>query len=188
MPQGRQGDARLIRPTNGTLVDQASARGIADVFHYVGVSIDGRPETHDRFRRRTGAFESALGALKLCRDAGAKVGVRDVDSNLATAVRTTVILAFAWLIVLVTRPQPLTTVSGRAWLFLVLSGLATGASWLCYFVALQLGQAAAVASLDRLSLVFTVFLAALILGEPLTPLRLLGAALVVGGVYLISAA
>jgi transporter family protein len=111
----------------------------------------------------------------------AKVGVQDVDSNLATAVRTTVVLVFAWLIVLITRPQPLGTVSPRAWLFLVLSGLATGASWLCYFRALKLGEASRVAPVDKLSVVFAIAFAALFLHEPLTWPKWVGGALIVGG-------
>ena len=74
----------------------------------------------------------------------AKVGVKDVDSNLATAIRTTVILAFAWLVAAMTNRQSLQTLTSRTWLFLTLSGLATGASWLCYFRALQLGEASKV--------------------------------------------
>jgi transporter family protein len=111
----------------------------------------------------------------------AKVGVQNVDSNLATAVRTTVILAFAWLIVLVTRPGPLSAVPGKAWLFLVLSGLATGASWLCYFRALQMGEASKVAPVDKLSVVFAIAFAALFLGEKLTWQHWVGGALIVGG-------
>src|SRR5690242_3133873 len=97
----------------------------------------------------------------------AKAGVKGVDSNLATAVRTTVILAFAWSVALVTTRQPLHAVAGRAWLFLVLSGLATGASWLCYFRALQLGQASRVAPIDKLSVVAAIALAAVFLHERL---------------------
>src|SRR5947209_6948421 len=80
----------------------------------------------------------------------AKIGVKDVDSNLATAVRTTVILVFAWLVASFTNRQPLQTITPRTWAFLALSGLATGASWLCYFRALQLGEASKVAPVDKL--------------------------------------
>ena len=111
----------------------------------------------------------------------AKVGVKDVDSNLATAVRTTVILCFAWAAALVSNRQPLGEVTGRAWLFLALSGLATGASWLCYFRALQLGEVAKVAPVDKLSVVVAMVLAALFLGEPLTWRHWLGGGLIVGG-------
>src|SRR5882724_5974106 len=78
----------------------------------------------------------------------AKVGVKDVDSNLATAIRTSVILVFAWLVAWMGNRQPLQSLTTRAWIFLALSGLATGASWLCYFRALQLGKASKVAPVD----------------------------------------
>jgi transporter family protein len=116
----------------------------------------------------------------------AKVGVRDVDSNLATAIRTVVILVFAWSIVLATRPQPVSAVPPRAWLFLVLSGLATGASWLCYFRALQLGDASRVAPVDKLSVVFAIAVAALFLHENVTWQHWLGGALIVSGTLVIA--
>src|ERR1700745_3148636 len=93
----------------------------------------------------------------------AKVGVQGVDSNLATAIRTVVIVAFAWLVPLNTNKQPLRSISGRTWLFLALSGLATGLSWLCYFRALQLGEASRVAPIDKLSVVFVAGFAVLFL-------------------------
>lgn len=98
----------------------------------------------------------------------AKVGVKDIDSNLATAIRTVVILVFAWSVALYRNDQQLSTVTPRTWLFLVLSGLATGASWLCYFRALQLGQVAKVAPIDKLSVVIAMILAAVFLQERLT--------------------
>jgi transporter family protein len=116
----------------------------------------------------------------------AKVGVREVDSNLATAIRTVVILVFAWSIVLIARPQPLSAVPPRTWLFLVLSGLATGASWLCYFRALQLGDASRVAPVDKLSVVFAIVLAALFLRENVTWQHWLGGALIVSGTIVIA--
>jgi transporter family protein len=116
----------------------------------------------------------------------AKVGVQDVDSNLATAIRTTVILVFAWAIALVTRAQALGEVSRKAWLFLVLSGLATGASWLCYFRALQLGQASRVAPVDKLSVVFAIAFAALFLHERLTWQHFVGGALIVAGAVVLA--
>src|ERR1700712_712634 len=112
----------------------------------------------------------------------AKVGVTGVDSNLATAIRTTVILTFAWAIALVTaRPAELFSLSNRTWLFLVLSGIATGLSWLCYFRALQLGQASPVAPIDKLSVVFVLVFAALFLKEPFTVRTGLGGLLIVAG-------
>lgn len=118
----------------------------------------------------------------------AKVGVKDVDSNLATAVRTSVIVAFAWLVALFTNKQPLQTVTARTWLFLALSGLATGASWLCYFRALQLGEASKVAPIDKLSVVVAMALAAIFLGESLSWLHWLGGALIVAGAVLLARA
>lgn len=111
----------------------------------------------------------------------AKVGVKDVDSSLATAIRTVVILVFAWSVALIRNDQPLSTVAPRTWLFLVLSGLATGASWLCYFRALQLGEVAKVAPIDKLSVVIAIALAAVFLHERLTWQNWVGGALIVGG-------
>jgi transporter family protein len=116
----------------------------------------------------------------------AKVGVRDVDSNLATAIRTVVILLFAWAIALATSEQPLGAIPTRAWLFLVLSGLATGLSWLCYFRALQLGDASKVAPVDKLSVVVAVAFAALFLHEELTWQHYLGGALIVSGAVVLA--
>lgn len=111
----------------------------------------------------------------------ARVGVQGVDSNLATAIRTVVILVFAWSVALYRNDQQLSTVTPRTWLFLVLSGLATGASWLCYFRALQLGQVSKVAPIDKLSVVFAILLAAAFLHERLTWQNWVGGALIVGG-------
>jgi transporter family protein len=116
----------------------------------------------------------------------AKVGVKDVDSNLATAIRTVVILVFAWAIALWRSEQSLAAIPTRAWVFLVLSGLATGASWLCYFRALQLGEAAKVAPVDKLSVVVAMMLAALILHEHLTWQHYLGGALIVSGTIIVA--
>lgn len=112
----------------------------------------------------------------------AKVGVTGVDSNLATAIRTTVILIFAWSIALVTtKPAVIVNFPGRTWLFLVLSGIATGLSWLCYFRALQLGDASRVAPIDKLSVVFVMVLAAIFLKEKMTAQHLIGGVLIVAG-------
>jgi transporter family protein len=111
----------------------------------------------------------------------AKVGVQDIDSNLATAIRTAVILVFAWAIALLRSPQSLGAVSPRTYLFLCLSGLATGASWLCYFRALQLGEASKVAPVDKLSVVVAMILAAVFLHEHLTWQHYLGGTLIVAG-------
>lgn len=112
----------------------------------------------------------------------AKVGVSQINSNLATAIRTVVILVIAWGIVFATQGQAqLGTLSRRTLVFLVLSGIATGLSWLCYFKALQLGKASLVAPVDKASLVMIVVLSALFLGEPLTWQSTLGSALIVAG-------
>ena len=116
----------------------------------------------------------------------AKVGVAGVDSNLATAVRTCVVLVFTWLMVWLNPGAGglsggLHGLSARNWTFLVLSGLATGLSWLCYFRALQLGQASRVAPVDKLSVVFAIALAALLLHERLTWQHWVGGSLIVAG-------
>jgi len=117
----------------------------------------------------------------------AKVGVAGVDSNLATAIRTTVILVFAWLVAFLTaKPADLGSLSGRTWLFLALSGVATGLSWLCYFRALQLGQASQVAPIDKLSVVFVLIFAALFLREPLTLRTGIGGLLIVAGAIVLA--
>jgi transporter family protein len=115
----------------------------------------------------------------------AKIGIEHVPSNLATAVRTAVVLLFAWTIVFARgEHQALRTVSGRSWLFLGLSGVATGLSWLAYFRALQMAPAARVAPIDKLSLALTIALAALVLGESVSWKLVLGAALMVAGALL----
>lgn len=118
----------------------------------------------------------------------AKVGIEGVDSNLATAVRTLVVLVMAWAIVLVTGVQGgLASISAKSWVFLVLSGLATGASWLCYYRALQLGQASLVVPIDKLSLVITLVLAVVLLREQLTVRGVVGAVLVtVGAIVMVT--
>jgi len=117
----------------------------------------------------------------------AKIGVTGIDSNLATAIRTTVVLAFAWGVALTTTPlAALTELSRRTWLFLTLSGLATGLSWLCYFHALQLGPASKVAPIDKLSVVFVLVFSATFLGEPLTWKTMIGGSLIAGGATLLA--
>ena len=117
----------------------------------------------------------------------AKVGVTGVDSNLATAVRTTVILFFAWGIAsITTKPALVLEFSGRTWLFLSLSGIATGLSWLCYFRALQLGDASRVAPVDKLGVVFVIILAAIFLKEKITPQHLVGGLLIVAGAVVLA--
>lgn len=115
----------------------------------------------------------------------AKIGVRDIPSNLATAIRTLVILLFSWGIVLARGESAgLRAIKGRSLVFLILSGLATGVSWLAYYRALQLAPASRVAPIDKLSLPITVVLAALVLAEPISMRLGLGIALMVVGALL----
>lgn len=115
----------------------------------------------------------------------AKIGIDGVNSNLATAIRTFVVLIMSWGMVFLTNAQSgLLEISRRSWLFLILSGLATGASWLCYYKALQMGEASRVVPIDKLSVVFTMVLAALILREQFTPKSILGCVLIGAGTLL----
>src|ERR1700687_1307646 len=98
----------------------------------------------------------------------AKVGVQQIDSNLATAIRTVVILLFAWAIALATRNQPFSAIGKRTWIFLILSGIATSLSWLCYFRALQLGEASQVAPVDTLSVGIATLRAVMFVHERVT--------------------
>jgi transporter family protein len=117
----------------------------------------------------------------------AKIGVEQVESNLATAIRTTVILVLTWAIALACAPSgALVVPSRRTLLFLALSGIATGLSWLCYFRALQLGEASRVAPIDKLSVVFVIVLALLFLREPLTWQKAVGGMLIVAGSLVIA--
>ena len=109
----------------------------------------------------------------------AKVGIDGVNSNLATAIRTVVVVVMAWGMVFLTNAQGgIMDVSKRSWLFLILSGLATGASWLCYYKALQIGEASKVVPVDKLSVVITLVLAFLFLHEKFTPKSLIGCILI----------
>lgn len=109
----------------------------------------------------------------------AKVGIEGVNSNLATALRTIVVLAMAWGMVFLTNAQNgIAEISKRSWLFLVLSGLATGVSWLCYYKALQLGDASKVVPIDKLSVVITLILAFVFLHEQFTTKSLIGCILI----------
>ena len=112
----------------------------------------------------------------------AKIGVEGVNSTLATAIRTVVVLAMSWGMVFRTGAQGgVSSISHRSWLFLILSGLATGASWLCYYYALQVGQASKVVPIDKLSVVITLALAFVFLHEPFTAKSLVGCALITAG-------
>ncbi len=119
----------------------------------------------------------------------AKLGVAGVDSNLATAIRTSVVVVFAWSIALAFGSHRLThAIAPRTWLFLVLSGLATGLSWLCYFRALQLGPASRVAPVDKLSVVLVILLAWPVLGEAITGPKLIGGILIAAGAVVLALA
>ena len=112
----------------------------------------------------------------------AKVGISGVNSNLATAIRTTVVLVMAWGMVFLTNTQGgISGIGRKSWLFLILSGLATGASWLCYYRALQVGEASKVVPIDKLSVVFTLILAFVFLHEKFTVKSLLGCVLIGAG-------
>lgn len=115
----------------------------------------------------------------------AKVGINGVNSNLATALRTVVVLVMAWGMVFVTNAQGgITDISRKSWVFLILSGLATGASWLCYYCALQIGEASRVVPVDKLSVVITLVLAFVFLHEKFTVHSLIGCILIGAGTLL----
>ena len=112
----------------------------------------------------------------------AKVGIKDVDSNLATAIRTCAVIVMAWLMVFITGAQSgLADVSRKSWIFLILSGLATGASWLCYYRAIKLGEVSKVVPIDKLSVVLTLVLAFIFLKEEFTAKSIIGCALLAAG-------
>ena len=126
------------------------------------------------------AFFAALTAIL------AKIGIKDVNSNLATAIRTIVILLFAWSIVFAQGTfKDISSISRYSLLFLVLSGLATGLSWLFYFRALQLGQASQVAPIDKLSLALTIILSVIILKEKITVSAIIGTLLMIAGAIIV---
>jgi transporter family protein len=117
----------------------------------------------------------------------AKLGIKGVDSNVATAVRTSVVVVFTWLLAFLARkPDSFQAFSHRTWVFLVLSGLATGLSWLCYFHALQVGPASRVAPIDKLSVALVILSGALFLGERLTWAKGMGGLLIVAGAIVIA--
>ena len=112
----------------------------------------------------------------------AKVGIDGVNSNLATAIRTVVVVIMAWGMVFLTHAQSgLKEIGNKSWIFLILSGLATGASWLCYYKALQIGEASKVVPVDKLSVVFTLILAFVFLHEQFTAKSLIGCVLIGAG-------
>ena len=115
----------------------------------------------------------------------AKIGISGVNSTLATAIRTAVVLAMSWGMVFITNTQGgIAQIGRRSWVFLILSGLATGASWLCYYQALQTGPASKFVPIDKLSIVITMVLAAVVLREPFTVKSVIGCVLIAGGTLL----
>jgi len=114
----------------------------------------------------------------------AKIGIEGVNSNLATAIRTVVVVVMAWGMVFVTNAEAgLSEISRKSWYFLILSGLATGGSWLCYFKALQMGEATKVVPIDKLRIVITVIMAVVFLHEQLTLKTIIGCALITIGTF-----
>lgn len=117
----------------------------------------------------------------------AKVGIENVNSNLATAIRTVVVLLMSWAMVFITNTQSgITEISKKSWAFLIFSGLATGASWLCYYKALQMGEASKVVPIDKLSVVLTLILAFVFLHEKFTPKSLIGCVLIAAGTLIMA--
>ena len=117
----------------------------------------------------------------------AKVGVAGIDSNLATAIRTTVVFVFAWAVAIgFEKHHAITLIDRRSWIFLILSGMCTGLSWLCYFRALQMGPASSVAPVDKLSVVLIIIFGWIFLGEHLTVLKALGGSLITAGAIIIA--
>ncbi len=116
----------------------------------------------------------------------AKIGIEGVNSNLATAIRTIVVVGMAWIMVFITHTQNgIFAISRKSWIFLILSGLATGASWMCYYKALQIGDASKVVPVDKLSVVITLVLAFIFLHEDFTIKSLAGCALIGAGTLLL---
>lgn len=112
----------------------------------------------------------------------AKIGIEGVNSNLATAIRTVVVVIMSWGMVFLTNAQGgISSISQKSWIFLILSGLATGASWLCYYKALQIGEASKVVPIDKLSIIFTIVLAVLVLHETVTTKAMVGCAFIAIG-------
>ena len=117
----------------------------------------------------------------------AKIGIEGVDSNLATAIRTVVVVGMAWIMVFLTHAKSgLSTIGERSWIFLTLSGLATGASWLCYYKALQMGEVSKVTPIDKLSVAITLILAFVFLHEQFTAKSAIGCILIGAGTLLMA--
>ena len=116
----------------------------------------------------------------------AKLGMEGINSNLGTAIRTVVVLVMAWAIVFATgKHTGISDITTRGWVFLVLSGLATGLSWICYFHALQIGEASKVVPIDKFSVVISMVLAFLVLGEKVTVTKVIGGVLIAAGTFVL---
>ena len=116
----------------------------------------------------------------------AKVGIEDVDSTLATAIRTVAVVGMSWLMVFITNTQSgISSISKKSWIFLILSGLATGASWLCYYKAIQMGDVSKVVPIDKLSVLFTLILAFIFLHEEFNVKSLIGSIVITAGTLFI---
>lgn len=116
----------------------------------------------------------------------AKIGIENINSNLGTAIRTVVVLIMAWGIVFATgKHQQIADISSRSWTFLILSGIATGLSWLCYFYALQIGEASKVVPVDKFSVVITMVMAFVFLGETVTMKTIIGGLLITAGTFVL---
>ena len=117
----------------------------------------------------------------------AKIGMNGINSNLATAIRTVVVLFMSWMIVFATgQNKQIGEITSKGWIFLIMSGLATGASWLCYYKALQIGEASKVAPVDKMSVVLTMLLAFVILKEQFTVKTAVGGLLITAGVLVLA--
>lgn len=117
----------------------------------------------------------------------AKIGMNGINSNLATAIRTVVVLFMSWMIVFATgQNKQIGEITSKGWIFLIMSGLATGASWLCYYKALQIGEASKVAPVDKMSVVLTIILAFVILKEQFTAKTAVGGLLITAGVLVLA--
>ena len=146
--------------------------------HAIGKSFDGDGIMWFVFALLSAVFAALTSIL-------AKIGIEGVNSNLATAIRTVVVVLMAWGMVFLTNAQAgISGIGKKSWLFLILSGLATGASWLCYYKALQMGEASKVVPVDKLSVVITLVLAFLFLHEKFTPKSIAGCILIGAGTLL----
>ena len=155
------------------------------IYPLIKVAFVGRKKRWEGFRYMWIVFALLSAIFAALTSILAKIGIEGVDSNLATAIRTVVVVGMAWIMVFITHAQNgLSTIGKRSWIFLILSGLATGASWLCYYKALQMGEASKVVPIDKLSVVITLVLAFVFLHEQFTAKSILGCILIGVGTLL----